>query len=455
LKYVGNHLDSLGFFTTIINLYFFLNWSIVYYTGPIPWITNFYIPQILLGLSLFGFLIPFSKKLLLLNSLIFVAYYIYKSPVASNNQTTAFFLSILISIVLIISMSKYKGGSFSRREIQSLIQGPGKAILICMYFFGIYHKLNIDFFNPEVSCAVELYKPIAAVVGQQDNLWGQLISIYLTFIIEGLAILGLLFQRYRKVGLAVGVPFHILIGFTGYAFFMDFSTIVLAMYALTINDESLKRLQKLYSDRIQSVSFMIVMLLFSSLLALLMLSQVYICDGICSSKSFMPLFALYSIPIYLVLLFSTSNGERAFSKSGILYLIPFAFFLNGLSPYVGLKTEGTIAMFSNLHVEGGTTNHFLHGVIPGTARYTDEIIEIISSNNNIFLEGSKLVRYEFDRSLKKVRDAEITVISSLTGRHIFPTEHQWSNTYAEASWLTKKFLTFKPVDDLKPKVCTH
>jgi len=352
-------------------------------------------------------------------------------------------------------MSKYKGGSFSRREIQSLIQGPGKAILICMYFFGIYHKLNIDFFNPEVSCAVELYKPIAAVVGQQDNLWGQLISIYLTFIIEGLAILGLLFQRYRKVGLAVGVPFHILIGFTGYAFFMDFSTIVLAMYALTINDESLKRLQKLYSDRIQSVSFMIVMLLFSSLLALLMLSQVYICDGICSSKSFMPLFALYSIPIYLVLLFSTSNGERAFSKSGILYLIPFAFFLNGLSPYVGLKTEGTIAMFSNLHVEGGTTNHFLHGVIPGTARYTDEIIEIISSNNNIFLEGSKLVRYEFDRSLKKVRDAEITVISSLTGRHIFPTEHQWSNTYAEASWLTKKFLTFKPVDDLKPKVCTH
>ena len=58
-------------------------------------------------------------------------------------------------------------------------------------------------------------------------------------------------------------------------------------------------------------------------------------------------------------------------------MIPLVFFLNGISPYLGLKTEGSISMFSNLHVEGRTTNHFLHAVIPGFWNYSDEVITVI------------------------------------------------------------------------------
>ena len=115
-----------------------------------------------------------------------------------------------------------------------------------MYFFGIYHKLNTDFFNPNVSCAVELSRPILSIIGQGNNITLNWIPIYLTFFVETIAILGLLFQRYRKLGLAFSIPFHIIIGFTGYAFYMDFSTIVLALYSLNINDYSLERMKAFY-----------------------------------------------------------------------------------------------------------------------------------------------------------------------------------------------------------------
>jgi NADH:ubiquinone oxidoreductase subunit 6 (subunit J) len=42
-----------------------------------------------------------------------------------------------------------------------------------------------------------------------------------------------------------------------------------------------------------------------------------------------------------------------------LLLIPALLFANGLMPYLGLKTETSFAMYSNLRTEGGYSNHWL------------------------------------------------------------------------------------------------
>ena len=451
------NIDSLGFFSIVLNLYYLLHWSLNYYTGDNYLIVNFYIPQALVALSLIGFLNPKSIALLLLNSLVFCAYYLTYSPISSNNQTTAFFLSALVATSLLISLLKQKKGSLDRNDIQELIRGPGKLILVCMYIFGIYHKLNTDFFDPTVSCAVELYKPIAAIIGQENNQIGHWVAIYLTFLIEGIAILGLLTNRYRKIGIALGVPFHIIIGFTGYAFYMDFSTIVLAMYTLSITDDSMHKINTAFHKHVKSTYARTTISYLPALVALLILSHVAACDGVCSGQTFMPIFAAYSIPIYFILLFSKVNKHRVFTYSGSLYLIPFAFFLNGLSPYLGLKTESAIAMFSNLHVEGLSTNHFIHGVIPGFANYSDEIIKVIESNQPELPKGSQLVRYDFDRRLAILNEVELTVTSNMlvTGQATIVSSESWVNTYESTNWLIKKFLVFKPVDTSNPKVCTH
>lgn len=40
-------------------------------------------------------------------------------------------------------------------------------------------------------------------------------------------------------------------------------------------------------------------------------------------------------------------------------LIPLLFFVNGLGPYVGFRTENSFAMYSNLATEGGASNHYV------------------------------------------------------------------------------------------------
>ena len=447
-------IDRLGFFSAVINIYYSVHWSIHY--------RELFVPQVLLSLSLLGFLNSRSNILLLINSILFATHYIYRLPLASNNQTTAFFLSILVILSILRTGIFGRYLSVDRDKIFYLIQGPGKLILICLYFFAIYHKLNSDFFNPNVSCAVELYRPIASIIGQEDNTAGYWIPIYSSIFIESIAIMGLLFNRYSKFALAVSIPFHIIIGFTGYAFYMDFSTIVLAMYALNINEESLRRLKTFYKIKLRSFWLKNIISLLPILFALAIYIYVtFLCNGICSARSFMPIFAFYSITIYLILVFSKNitqgGGKKSKSRLFYLYVIPFVFFLNGLSPYLGLKTESSISMYSNLHVEGGITNHFLHGVIPGFWDYSNEVITIIESNYNQLKEGQAFVRYDFDRRLSSLQNVEVTVQSNLNNKpqQISTKEGNWENTYDDAHWLIKRYLTFKPVDNKRPKVCSH
>ena len=431
-----------------------------YYTGTIFLIKELFIPQAILGLSLLGFLNPRSNFLLLINSILFATYYIYTSPVSSNNKTTAFFLSILIVLSILKTLLSQRSITFDRNKIFYLIQGPGKLIILFMYFFGIYHKLNTDFFNPNVSCAVELSRPILSIIGQGNNITLNWIPIYLTFFVETIAILGLLFQRYRKLGLAFSIPFHIIIGFTGYAFYMDFSTIVLALYSLNINDYSLERMKAFYDRWFRSYWLKKTASLLPIGLALAIFIYVtMICQGICSYKSFMPIFAFYSIPISFILLFSRYVKREGLkkSKSGLLFLIPIAFFLNGMSPYLGLKTESALSMYSNLYVEGRTTNHFLHGVFPGFWDYSDEVITVIDSNNQKLREGKSFIRYDFDRRLSNLKNVEVTVQSNLKSKpqRISTSDSNWKNSYDETNWLMKKYLIFKPINYTRPKICDH
>ena len=231
-------IDRLGFFTIVLNIYFAVFWTLAYFP---KYLTDLYVPELLIALALFGVAFPRLKELLLINSMLFVLHYIDIMPNSSNNAISAFFLCLVTIISHVTVSFAAKPHLNHRDEIFRLIKGPGKLILVTMYFYGIYHKLNLDFLNTDVSCAVALYKPLASYVGLENNQVGHLLAVYITFVVEGVAILGLLITKLRTLGLAVGIPFHIAIGFTGYAFYMDFSTIVLAMYALSVNNESLIR----------------------------------------------------------------------------------------------------------------------------------------------------------------------------------------------------------------------
>ena len=148
IKNANKSIDKLGFFSIVIHIYYSVVWSVSYYTGPILFIKNFFYTPGTSRPLFTRFFKSRSNFLLLINSFLFATLYIYSSPVSSNNKTTAFFLSILIIFSILKTFIFRKSISFDRNKIFYFIQGPGKLILVFMYFFGIYHKLNTDFSTP-------------------------------------------------------------------------------------------------------------------------------------------------------------------------------------------------------------------------------------------------------------------------------------------------------------------
>jgi hypothetical protein len=85
--------------------------------------------------------------------------------------------------------------------------------------------------------------------------------------------------------------------------------------------------------------------------------------------------------------------------AGVLLMV-----LNSVSPYVGLKTDSSLTMFSNLHTEGGQWNHLL---IPEAVRvfaYQDHPVRILASNDPALDaygdDGVRLVPFELERHLR-------------------------------------------------------
>ena len=125
-------IDRLSFFSAVINIYYSVHWSLHFYTGSKLFITESFIPQVLLGLSLLGFLNSRSIILLLINSILFATHYIYRSPVNSNNQTTAFFLSILVILSILKTVRSGRHIAIDRDKIhvengmkQEILRMPG------------------------------------------------------------------------------------------------------------------------------------------------------------------------------------------------------------------------------------------------------------------------------------------------------------------------------------------
>lgn len=462
-------LDRLGLLTLLSSIYFFQIWGFTLAGSP-DWSFGYVIKLALIGMSCAGVLLPRLYAVLIVNSLMFLLYFVLNSPTASNNQTLGFSVSILVLAGAAIAFARRTGareGSW-RDEMFRVIAGPGRWLLAIMYFYGIYHKINADFLNTEVSCAVALYQLLAMNFGLADWIVGKYAAIYATFFVEGIAMILLFSPRYRLIGIIIGVPFHIIIGWSGYAYYMEFSTIVLVLYSMFLPRVALERAfeaaTRVVGDPARA-ALLGRLLLGGIFLGYLAVTGVFADIGniVATRESFTWFFSLYALTFYafavaFVPSWRQPSEERLLAiRPAWLVIIPILFFVNGASPYLGLKTESSIAMYSNLHTEAGQTNHLIHGQLPFAWGYQNDIVVPISSNSSGFDarhvgKDQAMVRYELDRLLARRPELEVTFMHNGEVKSNGP---DWRNTYKEASPLARGFLLFKPIDFARPKVCSH
>ena len=153
-------------------------------------------------------------------------------------------------------------------------------------------------------------------------------------------------------------------------------------------------------------------------------------------------------PIYAV-------SERRLA-SPLLAIPVLLLVLNGLCPYLGIKSRYSFSMFSGLQTEGELWNHY---VIPRSVRVfstMDRLVEIHQSNVHILAqvseENSRLVYLHFRkiilRELKNDAGTKFNVTYSYEGKRV---EVQDARNDPELShslpFLQRKLLNYRVVDD--------
>ncbi|MCB2073698.1 MAG: thiol-disulfide oxidoreductase [Novosphingobium sp.] len=400
------------------------------------------------------------------------AQYVYRLPVISNNQTIAFFMNSCIVTVLGVEIVRNRSIAIDRDEAYERLRVVARALLAVMYFYGIFHKINNDFLDPNVSCAVSLYDPLARPFGLDQNIVGRYAAIASTFIVELIAMVALYWRRFFWLGLILALMFHYIIPLSAFSWYMDFSCLVFALYVMATPREVSAGLYSTVVALLRSLPvrspgnaalLTLVALLIVSTLIVYFVAQGYPprAQKLLWHSSWLVVWAvvggatmvLLTRAALLAMPYSEGYGNR---QPLWLYLFPATLFVTSLSPYLGLKTESSIAMFSNLHTEGGQTNHLLLNPPPYIASYQRSLVRIVDSNDGylrrIAAGGGYEVKYELARQLRDKPGAWVTyeengkLREGITGKTI---------DYPHPSFIESRFLAFKPVDFTRPKVCTH
>ncbi len=419
---------------------------------------------------------PRRTPLLLLVSGLMVAFYLLRMPVSSNNQTIAIHMNVAIIIALGAQAFRGSGGPADREFPYEQLRVVARSLLAVMYFYGIFHKINTGFFDPDQSCATALYVPLTQPFGLDDSIVGRYLAIASTFIIETIAIVCLYWRRFFWFGLLVSLPFHYVIPISGFSWYMDFSSLVFALYMLSIPREAASGLYATGVWLVRRVprlrpglSAIVILAAFCAIVGTLVLvaAQFYYPDRqlklLWHSVWLLVWAAFGGVAMLLIIRaallehpYSVPAGNRL--QRWWVYAIPTVLFVGSASPYLGLKTESSIAMFSNLHTEGGVSNHLLFPEPPYLFDYQANVARIIDTNNEALSDrvelNPNLGLVEHDIAIRLMGTPDMWITYEMNGRIYRRVTLETFSGHLPNS-IERTLLDFKPLDWTRPKPCTH
>ena len=320
---------------------------------PLSW--DVFLLFLIISLALYGLVKgPSVHTLLLISTAIIIQLWL-SHPHYGNPLLLCLFL-----VVLIVGSGVYlyfREGTVTREKMYALYAPAGRWLLLVMYFWGIFHKINTDYLNVDYSCASFLVRSLDYMVpfGLAEMAWVHYLAIYGTFVVEGLALVLLLIPSQRYYGRIIGILFHLLIGFAYFRDYQSFSLISIALHSLFVPAGSVEKTSalRIFGRPLPWSAISVCVLIFSMLLAFIY-------------NAF--LWGVLSVVVILWTVFFTRASPKIYKQEhfkryfkpavGAFLIIPLIYFLQCATPYVGLKTAQSLSMFSNLRTEGGMSNHY-------------------------------------------------------------------------------------------------
>lgn len=263
----------------------------------------------------------------------------------------------------------------------------GRQLLLVLYFFGVFHKLNYDWFNHSVSCASVVWASTALPI----PLWlkhfplAQSGVMYGTLIVESFILAGLLLGgRATRYAVLCGVTFHGIIAINDYRAYWAFSAFSLTLHSLFLPTGTYERWKQhpCFIWFTRRKRYPVAMLLLIASIPLLAWAHEaganYIIHLLFAA------FLIFTVWFLLRVAYAPSSSpsarQRLWSPSISINILGCLFFVNATLPYIGLKTDMTLAMFSNLRTEFGQSNHFIVTRPPAIFPQLTEKVLVLSSS---------------------------------------------------------------------------
>lgn len=354
--------------------------------------------------------------------------------------------------------------------------------LLIMYFFVVFHKLNYDYFNPAVSCSVELYTDITSILPfLPTQSWINLIMIGMILLTELAIPVLLMIPRTRVLGVFVGLVFHFLLSIHPNLYILSFSAELYALYVLFLPDEIIIRISERVKTKVEQINVKRTLPILSGvfILGIGAYLSLRILQGditIASLKNNLGnlflngvhitwiVFCLFLIARSAIIFRDLFLQGRPYSSSYFrisrspLLLLPFLALLNGISPYIGLKTATNFSMYSNLHVNGSDNNHLFMPSSFQVSDLQDDTVTLLSTNSPYlqgFIERNERITYfELSRFLLENQSKDMQVTFRRNGnKQTIDLNKQQATSFLESSWIARKLLAFRGVPKTGPTPC--
>ena len=367
----------------------------------------------------------------------------------------------------------------ARDHIYSSFAATVRIELLLLYFFVTLHKLNRDFFDPQVSCGGALFNMMVDNAPRlAEASWVQIGCIGATIAFEAGIPLLLLFRKTRALGILTGFFFHLVLGFVPHGGVYSFSALMMTLYFLFTPPELTQSLSRWLHAVLGTLPLRRYDLLYRTLAtgAIALTWGVWYwgwhrAGYLSLAKVGFAHWLAWSALLLTLFLIAFRFGEVSWDGFDIelrpshrlLWLLPLLITMNGLSPYLGSKTQTSFAMFSNLRTEDGRPNHFFLGWVPQIWGYQRDIVEVVQADNELFDElrqqDLRLPFFQFQRYVGRAReDFEVVfrrnqVIGQL--RKVDGKLEGDLDSWPPVSYLARKWLRFRPFDAGPKMGCRH
>ncbi len=388
-----------------------------------------------------------------------------EAPTLGNHWLVAAFVDLALILSALATVREW---SIDRAKLAKAFLPPARWCLVLFYSFAAFSKLNSAFFDTAVSCSTYYFDETARSMGFNTPLTvgkGGLARLlpFVTTMTELSIPLLLISKRARVVGVVLGLGFHSSIALDRLHLFVDFSSVLAAMFILFLPARFATSAVAFIRGKGARPR-----IIWMTVTALVLAAQ-WIGRGEFAYFVFSEgrLFVWYVFDATLLLgvflWLARHRGqplERPFALRGNgpiwLAMVPALLVLNGLLPYLELRTAYAYTMYSNLRMVGGTSNHFIvRSSLPLGGRQADLVRVVAASDQGLswYAADNYLLPWDSFRAYLAKNPDDAVIYERGGKRYRVDRAADYPELVTSPSLLARKLFALRAVDGADKARC--